>query len=295
MRGIYSAEGFDDLVFMTGSYITTRPVAVSTEMTPTASGGAPGNTKGAWTEIVSDTLITRDVYGVELWPSWNNIAGEARNCMLDLGADPTGGTSYSVLIPNVCASMASRAGGFGGMRFFFPIFIRAGTALAIRAQVGTSLGGGTVGCGVHLYGAPADRVLIRPGTYATNFGSNTGTSLGTTCTPGTASEGAWTSLATNISRPHWWWQTGLSIDDTSITTGGIYHVDLAYGDASNKHIIIEDQMWFIPSANEEISGIGMQVGCQRYVPAGSNIYARVQRSNTTADTSVGVWAIAVGG
>ena len=48
------------------------------------------------------------------------------------------------------------------------------------------------------------RELVRSGAYVDTFGAVTATSKGTDIVPGTASESAWLSLGTNITRDYWW-------------------------------------------------------------------------------------------
>lgn len=81
--------------------------------------------------------------------------------------------------------------------------------------------------------------------------------------------------------------------DNATTTALNYHIDLAFGDATNKIMIIEDHVFIIPSTVEivtdSLDGFGY-----REVPAGSTIYIRGSCSGTAVTGFNGV-AIGIGG
>jgi hypothetical protein len=288
--GLWFPDGVNEAILRVSSYSGTRPPNASTEHNITMVPGS-ANTKGSWVEVLSDSVITSDLCWLDVWASWNNIAGVARNCVFDIGVDEAGGTTYVVLVPDVCATMADNHTLGGGIRHSFPIHIKAGSAIAIRAQ--SSDGGGSCGIAVRGYGRPRSGYPAFAGKYATTFGFNSGTTLGTAVTSGAASEGSWTAIATSISRAHQWWQVGMFANNTALTSGNLYHVDVAYGDASNKHIIINGQPWRITSASETIANDPMPV-CFRRVPAGANLYLRAQCSGT-ADANLSFTLTGVGG
>lgn len=288
---LWFPPGVNEPLLSISSYSSTRPPNSSTEHNITFTTGA-ANTKGSWVEVLAGAAVTSDLCWIDTWVSWNNISGAARRCSFDIGIDETGGTSYTVLIPDVCASMAALHTLGGGIRHAFPIHIKAGSSIAVRGQA--SDGSGTCGIAMRGFGRPRCGTPAFAGKYATTFGFTAASTTGVAVTPGGASEGLWTAIATSISRPHHWWQLGMYSTDATLTSGNIYHVDLAFGDASNKHIIITDQNWFIPSANEEIATPGRLVGCFRTVPAGANLYVRAQCSGT-ADANLSFTATGVGG
>lgn len=279
-------------VLRVSSYSTTRPRTSAQEHNITMTADATANVKGAWVEVLSDTVVTSDLVWLDVWVSWNNISATARNCSFDIGVDEAGGTSYTVVVPDLCSTEAALHTLAGGIRYAIPINIKAGSAIAARMQA--SNGGGTCGIAMRGFGRPRGGVPPYAGKYATAFGFTAASTTGTAVTSGTTSEGAWTALATSISRAHQWWMLGMSCTSTATTSGNRYHVDLAFGDASNKHIIIEDWPWIIPDANETLASPGHMFGQFRNVPAGANLYVRAQCSGT-ADTGIGWWAVGVGG
>jgi hypothetical protein len=73
----------------------------------------------------------------------------------------------------------------------------------------------------------------------------------------------------------------------------MYYVDLAYGDASNKHLIIENQPLCLPGTAERV---GMPLAFTGYweVPSDGTLYVRGACSGT-AVTGFSAVAIGVGG
>jgi hypothetical protein len=93
----------------------------------------------------------------------------------------------------------------------------------------------------------------------------------------------------------WWWQLGYQINNTTITAEYTY-IELAYGDASNKFIILKR---FHGGTTNETCGSMMDAALlwpEAYcrVPAGSTIYVR-GRCNGAPDTGYQAAAIGIGG
>lgn len=269
----------------------------SDDVRPAAAMGTtvtPGNNSmGSWAEIVDGALITSDVFGIEVNFNSNAVSAAARNTLCDIGVDPTAGTSYSTIIPYLLAtSAAPRNVGQGGIWYFFPLFIPAGSSIACRASVDNATVG-TLRVAIRLYGRPRFPDAVRVGRRVEAVGTVTGTSEGTVVAAGGASEGSWTSLGT-ISRGAWFFQLGVGSSDASLTAGTC-DWDLAAGDATNKRIIGQ------PLATSMVTGTAEQFSLQnRYVDgymrvdAGETIYARGRHSGTP-DTDVTVIAYALGG
>lgn len=266
---------------------------------PSATPGTsvtPGisNAEGSWTEIVSDASVTQDVYGFFLRISDNAVATPTtgKNFLLDVGIDPTGGTSYTAIISNIVCGSAGPITAAAGHNFFFPLRIPAGSAIAVRIQ--GSHGTATASrVGIKLYGQNSNPLLFPVGTFAETIGTITN-SNGVSFTPGNAADGTWTSLGTTTN-PLWWWQIAYQVDNGTITAEYTY-IELAYGDGSNKHIICEKMHQ--GTSSEQIGQalntnlIFMEAYCP--VPAGATIYIRGRCLNSP-DTGYNAVAIGIGG
>lgn len=250
----------------TPSWGTTRPAAANgTSVTPAVGS------KGSWAQLGSD--LTQDCYGILININSNSASAASRNTTVDIGIDRAGGTSYVVEIADLLAggSAPYNIGG-AGQWFYFPMFIPAPAAIAARAQ-GTVTTAIRVGC--VLLQQPMNPSMFRKGSFVETLGITAPN--GTAITPGTTSEGAWTSLGTTTKRL-WWWQVGFQVNaaDTAWTAGAI-HVDVATGDATNKDIIIKD-LNFVTSTAEQINNPPLTAGVEWVVPPGSDIYVRAQSS-----------------
>lgn len=264
---------------------TSRPsTTFGTSVTPAQ------NAFGSWTQLLSGATVAEDVFGVMIQINNGATATAARDILVDIGVDPAGGSSYSTVIPYLIGSSAGQ-NGFGGIWYYFPIWIRAGSSIAARAAVNNATVG-TVRVYIKVFGRPRNPESIKVGTYVDAHGITTATSNGTAITAGTTSEGSWTTLNASISRPAWWWQMGFGINNGTITAL-VWSMDLGIGDGSNKAIVIEDLIAFTDTS-ERINYANPAMGCEFDAPAGSGVYGRLQCSGSVV-TGLSVAAWSVGG
>jgi hypothetical protein len=255
-----------------------------TAVTPGAT-----NAEGSWTAIASSANIANDVYGILLWVCGGATTANAKNHLLDIGVDPAGGTSYTERIANIVCGQSAAAVA-GGRYFYFPLAIKAGSSVAARIQ-GSNGTAGTVRVVATFFGKPSKPELVRSGQYAETVGSITN-SNGVSFTPGNSNaEGTWVSLGTTA-KDLWWWQLCVQIDNGTTTSLG-YHIDLAYGDGSNKHMIIEN-LWLGLAGTAEATASPLPFEGACFVPAGSTIYVRGTCSGTAA-TGFNAVAVGIGG
>lgn len=266
--------------------MTGRPATTwGTSITP------GNNTFPAYTEILGNTAY--DCFGIAIFVHTIGSSGAAKDMLLTIGIDHTGGTTYtSCEISNL---MCSSAGTLvtGGIWYYFPLYIPEGSAIAAKMSCSNAtVGTGRVG--VILYGRPTRPELVRAGAYVDNFGATTASSRGTTITAGTASEGAWTEMTSGTTtRSYWWFQVGWGSFDISLGSA-IYAMDLSVGDATNKELVIEDHLIINAGTTEQVVKpfIPGEPTCD--VKDGQRIYVRLQCS-TTVDTDLSMMAYALGG
>jgi hypothetical protein len=267
----------------------TRPTTTwGTAITPAQ------NAKGNWAAVIAAASVVNDVWGVYVLFHSNNVAVAARDTIVDIGYDPAGGTSYGVVIPDLLASCAAGLSAPGaGLAYYFPVRIPAGSAIAARASINNATVG-TLRCIIKLFGLPKFPHLTRVGAYVTAFGITAASSCGTPVTVGTTADGPWAALGTPTTE-HWYWQLGFGVSDNSMTSGGIYTNDLAFGDATNKHLILEDFLAIVSGSSEAIiTQMAQPSSPYRTVPASVAVYGRSQCSGA-ADTNISLAAYGVGG
>jgi hypothetical protein len=269
--------------YVTGNGVTTRPnAAFGTTYSP------GNNTYGSYVEIVSDTNVTKDCYGIRICINGNSSSGAARNALCTIGIDTSGGTSYVDFISHLLCSDCSGYSTATGINYYFPVFIPAGTAIAAKGSVNNASAGLT-GVAIWLYGAPENPERLLYGTGVETIGVVPASSSGTAVTSGTTSEGAWTSLGSST-KPCMWWQIGMGSNSSAMASNG-YHAELGYGDGTNNKILVPDQH-FIFTATEAISNT-LASPFPGLAPAGSTVYGRVQCSGASPDGTLSMAAYGV--
>lgn len=266
----------------------TYSLQVNPATTPGVAVTPANGSKGAYVQLASGANLTQDVYGVSLNINTGATTSTARPIRLDLGLDRAGGTSYTAKISDIlCGASAAWATGLG-YNYYFPLFIKAGTSVGVCGQ---GIETGTFRVWAKFFGRPARPDLIRTGQWAETVGTPSGAG-GVSFTPGnSSSEGAWASLGTTT-RNCWWWQLSAQINNSTITALA-YFLDLAWGTASNKHMIQENILLAVPGTAETINLWNGEDGAED-VPVGSTLYVRGTCSGT-AVTGFSALAHGIGG
>ena len=235
---------------------------------PVATGGAAVTpvvgSKGSYTEVFA--ALSNDTYGLMVLVHNSRTSAANRQIVLDIAIGAAG--SEQVILPDLLVSNASLINGTGGVWYYFPIFVPAGTRVAARAQSNS-----TTACRVIVRAMqqPLEPAMLRTCRHVEAIGI-TGITP-TTCNPGTTSEGSWVLLGTT-SRDLWWWQMGIQSSSATMSAT-LSHYDLAVGDGTNFQIIMQD-VPFATASDEQSSKPLFVMGCERFVSAGSSIYARGQ-------------------
>lgn len=243
---------------------TARPAAAQGALLPSAVGS-----KGSWSQLLAST--TDDTYGMLVCINSNTTATTSRNSVVDIGIGAA--SSEVVLVPDLLAGNAA-AYTAGGIWYYFPLFIKAGTRISARAQ-STETTDFNVFC--QFLQRPANPSQVRKASFVEAIGATAPD--GVSVTGGSTSKGAWTQIGTTASRL-WWWQFGIQVSNADTAhILGVQHVDIAVGNATDKDIIISNAQ-FVTSTNESSSNPSLRAGVEFPVAAGSNIYARIQSSGT---------------
>lgn len=236
------------------------------------TGNATINTVGAWASCIS--ALAEDVYGVLITFTDNNSSTVARSAVNDIGVDPAGGTSFATVISDLISSQAGGAA-LGGVSYYFPLFIKAGSSIGARTT--QNVANATCRVMIRVFGKPSRPDLIQWGTKVHTLGTKASGSTGQALTAGNSNaESAYISLG-SPTKPCWWWQVGFGIAQGSTTALG-YHIDLARGDATTKRDIVQNRQ-YQTFATEAMTA---WPDGQGYGVAGpeSTIYARGSSSGT---------------
>jgi hypothetical protein len=244
--------------------------SVSVSVAVTASGTP--HTKGSWAQVVAST--TTDVTAIEIFALTNTFqTGTNTSTLLDIGVGGSG--SEQVIVPNINVGYE-----FLGVGMWeFPVFIPAGSRVALRSQ--SAVASKAVTFGVR---AKATRYQLKPASYCTTYGAVTGSSRGTILSaPGaTDTEGSWTELTAATSER----LAGLVLcpSGAGVTTlqNGSVLVDVAVGASSSEVSIIANQIVMIDTSERVLPQGGPRVHAVS-IPAGSRISARYMTSTTSND------------
>jgi len=256
----------------------------------------PGSsdTKGAWADLMAGT-VTRNTHVLRLHINTGRVSGQARPILVDIGIDVAGGTTYTVIVPNLNGGNAGPWGtgnwDMGGFLYQFPIFIPAGARLAARAQVGNATAG-TLRVAASLYSV-ARPELFSMGTFVDAVGIDLANSRGVAITSGDGVKGSWVSLGV-VAREAWWFQGSLSHDFNTLT-GQTYYIDFALGTAGTKRIIVKDQKFSVSGSTDEQCS-GELLGAAVRMPVGIELWARsaVTPGGTTSGWNTTVMAHVLG-
>jgi hypothetical protein len=235
--------------------------------------------KGSWAEVFAS--LDSDTYCLIVQVHNSRTSAANRSYAIDVGIGAAG--SEQVIAPDLIGSNAGVTNNTGGIWYVFPIFIPAGTRVAVRAQ-----GSVVTTCRVivRAFQMPRDQSMVKVAGYVEKLGI-TGI-VATALTSGTTSEGAWTSVGTTT-RDLWWWQLAVQIPVADVAHNqAFYHFDLAVGDGTNFSIIAQD-IPFTTTTGEEAGKPPFVFGCERFVPAGSTIYVRAQCDATPNGLAVAVY------
>lgn len=263
----------------------TRPAAAwGTSVTPA------NNAYGAYAQLLSGAAVTDECQEIEIEIGTVGISAAARDCIVTIGFDRAGGTSYTdTIVDLVCGPAAPHnTNGQGPVIFKFPLRVPAGCSIGAKASV-NSVTVTAIRVACTLRGRPTHPELIWVGQKVTTFGSTPASSAGTAITPGTAAEGAWTQLGVALTEPIYYWEFGYGVQSATMTAN-VIHVDVGLGDATNKRAVILNG--YVTTNNGE--SISKPVAGKHAVGAiGDLVYARAQVGPSAADTanSVAVYGV----
>lgn len=240
-----------------------------------ATTGASATTYGSPAEIFSS--LNFDVYGIYLSVSQYSAAANTLQAMMNLLVGGSG--SEDPIIPDLIVGYNARgAVHYGtGQRYFFPIYIPAGTRVAWQVA------GGVVSTAMRIIaiaiggdGSPPWRV----GSKVTSYGVGT-VPQGTAITPGASgAEGSWTQIVASTTSDHFAIMPGFQPNgDTTINNRG-YALEIGRGASTAEDPIHTVDYWYGTTNAEEVIGPTPCLPAFVDIPSGSRLVMRVSNSGT---------------
>lgn len=221
-RRFPTSLGFDGYVL---------PATTASNYGVQVNAGSPAHTKGSWVDSgmgVLDFPISSLTVSVK---NTFSLFGNGK-IFLDIGVDLAGGTSFTAVIRNLQIGKAAPPTSLGGnIEYTFPFYVPEGATIGYRTQSATASKYAMISTFANGRLTHAESAL--KGMISETLGVDTATTLGTSFTPGNATDGSWVSLGTT-SYDMWWWQPGYDINSSSVSAEATY-IEWAWGDSSNKH------------------------------------------------------------
>lgn len=271
-------------------------VILSHDVRPSSTAGASitpaQNAYGSYTSLIAGASVTDDVFGIEILVHDIQVSAQIKDSLTTIGLDAAGGSSFTDFISHLQTGSAGLWGSNStfGYRYFFPVFIKAGTSIGAKGSTANATVG-TQRVLVRLCCRPSRPEMLRVGSFVRTFGEDTANSRGTAVTAGTVAEGAYAQLGSAIADDElWFWQLGMSTEANAAITSGQVLKDLAIGDASNKRLVITNEIVAMDSGEATDA---INVGEYSSGAAGDLVYARAQSAN--AVTAMSAIAYGVGG
>jgi hypothetical protein len=256
---------FHRAVQRSASWAEGRPV--STQGVTLTSGGS-AHALGTKVEVFASTTHDTTLVRIALAETQAAATRTDALCNIYVGAD----TAEQVLIPNLAAGWSGHSPKF----YEFPLFIPAGTR--ISADLQALIVSDTAEVLMELFGGGSP--IGWCGSRVECVGADTASSIGTSVTPGTTSEGSFTSIGTTVNEWRYIFPYVQGMLADSNIQSQMIALDIGVGGSIYKGL---EEFWFASSSNENVwPGMG-NVGRFSVIPASTALQARGQVEGATAE------------
>jgi len=235
----------------------TAGTSTATSSATTVTPGAV-NVKGAWAELVAST--SHDTHGITFG---QRVAVSTNAMLFDIGVGGSG--SERVIVPNLAAGRND-----GTLEHWLPVFIPAGSRIAIRVQNSITSTSSSVELGLQY--APNLPTFARATDYGTVTGSSAGTGL-YTGTLASNTKSVWTELVAATTHPIKFCELMMSFTSSGTLTQNL--VDLGVGPAGSEVVVMPNALFRTASTSMYAPFMGMFLN----LPAGVRLAARWQSSS----------------
>lgn len=235
---------------------------------------------GTKVELTSGTTYEADLVEVHIYATRQSAVNHDGLVNIYIGA----GGAEQPLFPNLLAGWAPEATVLsgGGWRYIFPVHIPRGSRLSADFQSVVASDTGAIT--IELYGGGG---IGWSGAGVETLGAITGSSRGTTVTPGTTSEGTFTTIATSTKPYKAVLARLMGNSDTSLT-GGTMAIDVGIGGT----VLAGLENFWIHNDSVEFQYAHEMVPRFRQVPSGSALQARLQSNTTDSEAkSVAIYGV----
>lgn len=182
--------------------LAATPLAANTGDLFTAAANNADGTVVAITDAGGSSLVlAADLHHIVIGFGGINTPSADGQCLVDLLQDPAGGTSWASFIDDMICGFTPTpsSGGIGINAWYrFPVWIKSGTSLAVRARTAHTADITTGRVLFYGMGSPSRPDVWWCGQKVESLGINAASSKGTNVTPGdSGTYGSWTTIGTS--------------------------------------------------------------------------------------------------
>lgn len=246
------------------------------------------NADGTAVELIAD--LTHDVHFVVI--EFGGLSTNTANgsSLADLLIDRAGGTSWSDFISDMIAGFTPVfTSSSSSSKYFFPVWIPAGSSLAVQARTAHTADFVNSRCAIWCYGEPRRPDTWWCGQKVESLGITAASSSGTNVTPGASgAAGTFTTIGTSTGR-YEALQFGLNGSDAAELAAG-YHWEMGYDSVL---IPGTPTMYCLFTSTEINHKSGINAGpIFAHVPSGKVLQARATSSAASPeDTNVAIYGV----
>lgn len=247
--------------------------------------GASAGTKGTPAELFASTSF--DAYGVYIIANgYGSSTANSGGCLDIL----IGAATEEVLIPNLLFGQAGHFGGTpntGPKRWFFPLYIPAGSRIAAQAAGRRTSTAFKVG--MYLFGGDGVPPW-RTGSKVTTYGISA-VPTGTAITAGASgAEGSWTEITSSTSENHFALVPSLQSDGEIAALLRGYTADIAIGAAAAEEEIASGFLYLVDTT-EGIGGPDPAFPIFQDIPSSTRLSMRLSGSGTVDSFDAAIHAV----
>lgn len=229
--------------------------------------------KASWQNVIAAGTVTADCHWIRVEIADTQATGVDTSAILDVGVDPAGGTSYSVVIADLlagyCDTLTGSTAPGGQTAYGIPLKITSGSSVAIRGQT------------IRVADANAKiRVSMMGGATGTPYSGTTCTTYGisgqtgTSVTPGSNAYGSWTSIGSTTAVDLQAIMVGMQPLPGTAVSSNVYTVQVGVSST-----VISPQFDFLVSSQEGRNGPRPESAFYNFVASGSQLQVRAKASN----------------
>lgn len=257
------------------------------------------NTEGSWNQIASSNDITKDVYLLTIDTTGAGGGSNNNPCQfVDIGIDPSGGSNYICKIKNILwpCTQQSATSQLAGV-FEIPIYIKAGSSVAIRVQRKASASTQYLYIFSTFYGAPTHPEIVPKGMYFDSIGNtDDSTTLGvaiadTWRASTTQYKGLW-QLVGQARRNYWAIIFGVQFNSSALS-GFEGYFDVAVAPRHGEFRKIASDLKVTSNSSEYVTFQNMNIILNK-IPNGHYLYLRGASGNTFPSNALYAHFIGIG-